>query len=157
MMAGPTAARVGTRRFGIAGGITVIAAAFAYLLYSGIGENLVYFLTPTELLAKGPSAYETPVRLGGQVAPGSVSWDAEALRLQFRITDGTRTLDVHARGAPPAMFRDGIGVVVEGRFTRADVFESTNLMVKHSNEYRPPHEGQEPQELYRSLLRDGEA
>lgn len=142
------------RRLGLVLGLVVVLGGFAYLLYGGIGENLVYFLTPTELIERGEDAYDAPVRLGGQVAPGTVVWDAEVLDLRFRITDGTETLEVHSKGAPPQMFRDGIGVIVEGRHTRAGVFESTNLMVKHSNEYRPPPEGHAPQEVYRTLLRE---
>jgi cytochrome c-type biogenesis protein CcmE len=49
------------------------------------------------------------------------------------------------------MFRDGMGVVVEGRYGRDGVFESTNLMVKHSNEYRKPEHGGRPQEMYKSF------
>jgi cytochrome c-type biogenesis protein CcmE len=145
------------RAIALAAGFVVILGGFGYLLYGGIGENLVYFLTPKELLAKGDRAYGAPVRLGGQVVPGSVTWDAQALDLRFRISDGAQTVAVHSRGAPPQMFRDGIGVVVEGRYNRAGVFESTNLMVRHSNEYRAPHEGQKPQEMYRSLIKEGGA
>ncbi|MBI4408853.1 MAG: cytochrome c maturation protein CcmE [Gemmatimonadetes bacterium] len=140
------------RRLVLAGGAIVVLCGFGFLLYGGIGENLVYFLTPSELLARGERAYDTPVRLGGQVLPGSVRWDAEALDLRFRLTDGTQTLVVRSTGAPPQMFREGIGVVVEGRYREGGVFESTNLMVKHSNEYRPPAPGERPQDLYRTLL-----
>lgn len=134
-------------------GLVVVLGGFGYLLYGGIGENLVYFWTPSELMAQGAEAIDSPVRLGGQVVPGSVQWDAEALDLKFRVTDGSETFEVHSTGAPPQMFRDGIGVVVEGRLTEAGVFESTNLMVKHSNEYRAPPEGHQPEEMYRSLMR----
>lgn len=142
------------RRLAFAGGIVLILGGFGYLLYGGIGENLVFFLTPSELLARGTAAYDSPVRLGGQVDPGSVDWDAEALDLRFRITDGDTTIAVHSTGAPPQMFRDGIGVVVEGRFRSNGVFESTSVMVKHSNEYRPPPEGHRPEDMYRTLIRD---
>lgn len=142
------------RRFGLIAGAVVILCGFGYLLYGGIGDNLVYFLTPAELLERGERAYDAPVRLGGQVEPGTVQWDADALDLRFQLTDGGTSIAVHSRGAPPQMFRDGIGVVVEGKLTRAGVFESTNLMVKHSNEYRAPHEGQEPGELYKSLINE---
>ncbi len=138
-------------------GAAAILSAFGYLLYSGIGNNLVYFLTPTELVAKGAKAYDTPVRLGGQVAPGSVQWDKDALDLRFTITDGAKSLEVHSKGAPPTMFRPGIGVVVEGRFTKAGIFESHSLMVKHSNEYHPPTEGHKPEEMYKTLIREGES
>jgi cytochrome c-type biogenesis protein CcmE len=138
----------------VAIGVTmfVIVGAFAYLLYGGIGENIVYFLTPKELIARGTNAFDVPVRLGGQVVPGSVKWNPEALDLRFSVSDGERVIPVHSTGAPPQMFRDGIGVVVEGRFNRSGTFESTNLMVKHSNEYRAPKAGERPKEMYKSLL-----
>jgi cytochrome c-type biogenesis protein CcmE len=135
--------------------VVVILGAFGYLLYGGIGENIVYFLTPKELLARGANAYDVPIRLGGQVVPGSIQWNAEAIDLRFKVTDGERVIEVHSRGAPPQMFRDGIGVVVEGRYGRTGTFESTNLMVKHSNEYRAPKPGEQPHELYKSLIQPG--
>ncbi|HSH46734.1 MAG TPA: cytochrome c maturation protein CcmE, partial [Longimicrobiales bacterium] len=57
----------------------LVLGGFGYLIWGGLGSNLVYFLTPAELLARGDAAYETPVRLGGQVVPGSINWDADAL------------------------------------------------------------------------------
>jgi cytochrome c-type biogenesis protein CcmE len=143
----------GTRRGIIIGGAVVFVAAFAYLLYGGIGDNLVYFLTPSELLAKGAKAYDTPLRLGGQVVPGSVHWDAPSVDLRFVMQDGKAQVPVHSRGAPPQMFRDGIGVVVEGRYSQNGTFEATNLLVKHSNEYRPPKAGQDPSQMYKSLMK----
>jgi cytochrome c-type biogenesis protein CcmE len=139
------------RRVGLAVAVAVILGTFAYLVYGGIGENLVYFLTPQELVERGDRAYDVPLRLGGQVVPGSVQWNAQAVDLRFQVGDGVRTIAVHSSGAPPQMFRDGIGVVVEGRYHRSGVFESTSLMVKHSNEYRAPKHGEKPAEMYRSL------
>jgi cytochrome c-type biogenesis protein CcmE len=134
-------------------GVGLVVAVFGYLLYGGIGENLVYYLSPTELAARGDAGYEASVRLGGVVVPETVQWDADALDLRFRIGDGETDLEVHSTGAPPQMFRDGIEVVVEGRLSGSGVFESTSLMVKHSNEYRAPEEGERPQDLYQDLLR----
>jgi cytochrome c-type biogenesis protein CcmE len=142
------------RGIALAAGLIIVLGGFGYLLYGGIGENLVYFLTPKELLAKGSKVYDTPLRLGGMVVPGSVQWDAKNLDLRFRIGDGEKEVAVHAKGAPPQMFRDGMGVVVEGRYGPDGVFQSTNLMVKHSNEYHPPKEGQMPQEIYKSLMKE---
>ena len=143
------------RRLGMAVAAAAILGAFAWLVYGGIGENLVYFLTPQELAARGDRAYDVPLRLGGQVEPGSVEWDAQALDLRFRISDGVHSVPVHSAGAPPQMFRDGIGVVVEGRYHRPGVFESTSVMVKHSNEYRAPKPGEKPADMYRSLQPGG--
>jgi cytochrome c-type biogenesis protein CcmE len=139
------------RRPGLFGGAAVVVAAFGYLVYGGIGENLVYFLTPTELLARGEQAYDSPVRLGGDVKPGSVHWDADALDLRFELTDGAGAVRVHSRGAPPQMFRDGMGVVVEGRLRPEGIFESTNLMVMHSNEYHADEDGEKPADAYHQL------
>ena len=127
----------GRHRTGAIAGSVVILAAFAFLLYGGIEDNLVYFLTPTELLARGATAYDAPLRLGGDVQPGSVEWSAAGLDLLFLLTDGQSEVRVHSRGAPPQMFRDGMGVVVEGQFRSTGMFESHNLMVMHSNEYHP--------------------
>ena len=143
------------RRVGMVVAAAAILGTFAYLVYGGIGENLVYFLTPEELMERGDRAYDVPVRLGGQVVPGSVIWNAQAVDLSFRLSDGVKTVPVHSTGAPPQMFRDGIGVVVEGRYHRRGVFESTSVMVKHSNEYRAPKPGEMPAEMYRSLTTGG--
>ena len=144
----------GRRRSALIVGVVIIVAAFGFLLYGGIDKNVVFFLTPNELLARGTAAYDVPIRLGGLVQPGSVKWDADKLDLRFVVMDsGGQSVNVHSSGAPPQMFRDGMGVVVEGRYHRSGVFESTNLMVKHSNEYRKPEHGERPQQMYKSLVK----
>ena len=141
------------KRRTVIGGAVVILAVFAWLLFGGLRENVVFFLTPQELLAKGSDGVGVPVRLGGQVKPGSVTWDAKTLDLRFTVTDGAREVNVHSTGAPPQMFRDGMGVIVEGRVGAAGVFQATNLMVKHSNEYRAPKPGEEAHEKYKTLIK----
>ncbi|MGZ3333239.1 MAG: cytochrome c maturation protein CcmE [Gemmatimonadaceae bacterium] len=140
------------KRGWIIGGAVVIVAVFGWLLFGGLEKNVVFFLTPKELLAKGTDGVGVPVRLGGQVKPGSVKWDAQTLNLRFTVTDGAREMQVHSTGAPPQMFRDGMGVVVEGRVGAGGVFEATGLMVKHSNEYRAPKPGEEAHEKYKTLI-----
>jgi cytochrome c-type biogenesis protein CcmE len=140
------------KRNWIIGGLIVIVAVFAWVLFGVLQKNVVFFLTPQELLAKGNDGVGVPVRLGGQVKPGSVKWNAQTLDLRFIVTDGTREVPVHSTGAPPQMFRDGMGVVVEGRFGSSGVFDATGLMVKHSNEYRPPKPGESAHEKYKTLI-----
>jgi cytochrome c-type biogenesis protein CcmE len=140
------------RRRGAIAGLAVIAIAFAWLVFGGIDRNVVYFLTPAELLAKGSAAVDIPVRLGGQVKPGSVDWNEQSLDLRFTVMEEGAEVKVASVGAPPQMFRDGMGVVVEGRYGADGVFKSTNLMIKHSNEYRAPAEGEKPQEMYKTLF-----
>lgn len=147
-----TSSKRNTKRTIIAG-IAIIVLTFGYLLYGGLDKNVVFFLTPQELLAKGTSALDKPVRVGGQVKPGSVKWDDKSLDLRFTITDGSGEIAVRSKGAPPQMFRDGMGVVVEGRYGGDGVFNSTNLIVKHSNEYRPPKAGESPRAMYKTLIK----
>lgn len=135
-------------------GLVVIAGTFGWLLFGGLDKNVVFFLTPAELLAKGTDAVDRPVRLGGQVKPGTVKWDETTLDLRFTVTDGTGDVMVHSTGSPPQMFRDGMGVVVEGRYGHDSLFRASSLMIKHSNEYRAPAEGQRPQEMYKTLFKD---
>lgn len=118
------------------GAILVAAGAFIAITASGIGENLVYYWGPAELRAAGKKAIGATIRLGGQVAPGSIRHDGSTL--DFTVTDGKATVPVRSMGVPPQMFREGIGVVVEGTMTEAGVFTSERLMVSHDNEYRAP-------------------
>ena len=140
------------RKKWIVGGAIVIVAVFAWLLFGGLEKNVVFFLTPKELLAKGQDGVGVPVRLGGMVKQGSLKWDAKTLDLNFSVTDGEKEVAVHSTGSPPQMFREGMGVVVEGRYGQGGVFQATNLMVKHSNEYRAPKPGEEAHEKYKTLI-----
>ena len=140
------------KRSWIIGGGVIIVAVFAWLLFGGLEKNVVFFLTPKELLAKGPDGVGVPVRLGGLVKPGSMQWDAKTLDLRFTVTDGMKDIAVRSTGSPPQMFREGMGVVVEGRVVPGGLFQATNLMVKHSNEYRAPKPGEEAHEKYKTLI-----
>lgn len=147
---------VGTRGLWMLVGLLAIGGAIAFLIVGGLSENMVFFLTPSELEARAASVVDEPLRLGGQVKPGSVEWDAESLELRFVIADAEAEIPVESVGAPPAMFSEGQGVVVEGSYSSKGVFHSTNVMVKHSNEYQPPHEGEDPREAYRSLIQESD-
>lgn len=132
-----------------------VVGGLAYLLLGGLSSNIVYFLTPGELLAKGAEAVNASVRLGGQVKAGTVKWNAENIDLTFVMTDGEREVTVHSKKAPPQMFRDGQGVVVEGKLASDGRFEATSLMVKHSNEYKPPAEHPKGADLSQTLIKEG--
>lgn len=144
------------KRWRILAGGAVVVGVLGYLVAGGIGQNIVYFLTPKELLARGEAAYGSPVRLEGKVVPGSVKWNADSLRLRFRVTEDGVTIPVESQGAPPQMFQDGIHVVLEGSLDRAGLFRAHDLMIKHSNEYQPPRQGEPPPEVrYHELLSAG--
>lgn len=124
-------------------GGTLIAAVLAFLIYQGISNNLVYYITPSELLAKGAHAEGQSFRLGGQVRPGSIHWYARTAVLRFVLQDPTGSVPVISHGQPPRLFSPTIGCVVEGTYMNR-VFNATNLMIKHSSTYVAPKPGQTP-------------
>ncbi len=128
-------------------------AAFVFLAMGGIGENLVYYWSPSELKEAGTRAQGASVRLGGLVAPGTIRRGDDGLALSFAVTDGKEIVPVVASTVPPAMFREGIGVVVEGSLAADGNFHTERLMVKHDNEYRAPSEEDQRsiEELVKSL------
>lgn len=129
-----------TRLFMI-GAFAVAAAAFIMIAAGGINKNLVYYWTPTDLVNAGDKAYGATIRLGGMVAPGSVKNRAGVSGLEFDVKDAGKIVHVKSAGVPPQMFRENIGVVVEGTMTRGGYFQCNRLMVSHSNEYRAPKAG----------------
>lgn len=141
------------RILGIVIALAVAAAAFTYLALSSVGENLVYYWSPSELRAQGQRAVGSTVRLGGLVEAGSIKREADGLTLRFAVTDGESSVPVYAETVPPAMFREGIGVVLEGRMGEDGAFETKRLMVKHDNQYEAPGEGEVPEmaDMVRSL------
>lgn len=141
------------RHLGVIVASVGIAAGLSYLLWGGLEQNLVYFVTPTELRAKGDGAVGIPVRLGGVVAPGTLHTAANIIT--FDVTDDHQSVSVVTTKAPPQMFREGMGVVVEGTLQADGRFTAERLMVKHGNEYRPPAQGEMPQEIYRALQTQG--
>lgn len=133
--------------------LLVALAGLGYVSLGGIENNLVYYLTPDELLQKGFSAQTATVRLGGLVQHQSMHFDPNTLDLRFALgnsADGEPRIAVASHGVPPQMFQEGIGAIVEGRFD-GQTFQAERVMVKHSNEYRPPAEGQKPEQLYKTL------
>jgi cytochrome c-type biogenesis protein CcmE len=119
-------------------GGAVILAALGYMIWAGVTQSAVYFVTPSELRAAPVpgKAY----RLGGLVAPGSMKWEPRTLDLTFTVSDGKTTVPVRHKGAPPDLFGEGRGAVVEGQWTADGYFKASLIMAKHSEEYKAPHE-----------------
>ncbi len=138
------------RRLFAIGAVTVALGSLTFISMYDLGDNLVYYWSPTELL-EAPNAQDATVRLGGMVVPGSVDWDKAGGKASFRVTDGKKEVAVHCDGNPPQMFKDGIGVVVEGQLHADGVFHTNKVMVKHSNDYEAPEEGQEHVNPYATL------
>jgi len=124
------------RRF-IIGGI-VIVAALSYLIYGGMRQAIVYFVTPSELKGQEKTSKDKFLRMGGMVVQGSLQKDLKSLTYRFQLTDGAASVPVYFRGVPPDLFSEGKGAVVEGKIGADGVFVATIIMAKHAEEYSPP-------------------
>lgn len=132
------------RRVQVGLAIGVASVGLLWIVLGDLGNNLVYYWTPTELVAAAGAAQGATIRLGGLVEPGSLK--PEGTTLHFTVTDGANTVLVTTDQIPPQMFREGIGVVVEGTVDASGRFVSRRMMIKHDNEYRAPKEGEKPTE-----------
>ncbi|HEY5609574.1 MAG TPA: cytochrome c maturation protein CcmE [Thermoanaerobaculia bacterium] len=125
------------------GALAVAAVAFVIIAAGNIGKNLVYYWTPTDLRTAGDKAIGATIRLGGLVAANSIVRGGGASALEFDVTDQKNVVHVKSTSVPPQLFREGIGVVVEGTMSPAGHFECTRLMVSHDNQYRAPKAGED--------------
>lgn len=115
-------------------GVAVVGAAMAWVATRGLGDSLVYYRTPTEVVREVGA--DQRVRLGGYVEPGSFRQDEEGVR--FIVSDGTTRVTVIGSGGVPSLFREGQGVVVEGRYALDGRFRADTILVRHDADYRPP-------------------
>ena len=122
------------RRLVLVSAIVLCVAGATALILSAFSESLAYFQSPTDLVTSPPGP-ERAIRLGGLVAEGSVARDGETLR--FAITDTAHTVAVVYQGAVPDLFREGQGVVVEGRLAAGGTFQADTLLAKHDENYMP--------------------
>jgi cytochrome c-type biogenesis protein CcmE len=114
-------------------GVGVLALA-GVMIFQALSTSLVYFVLPNEHAADPEQFADRRIRLGGIVAPGTIAFDDRDLQLTFLVTDGLVSYPVRHTGAPPELFKENTGVVLEGRFFD-DTFLSDNVLVKHTEVY----------------------
>ena len=110
-----------------------LAGVITGFLIANIGDDLVYYQTPSEVRADASRVDGGRFRLGGQVVPGTVETAGGGVR--FAVTDGQATVPVDHDGAPQQLFGEGIGVVVEGTWD-GETFHSDSMIIKHDEQYR---------------------
>jgi len=118
----------------IVAGVAVLGLATTLVL-SAFRQNLVFFYTPTDVVANKAPANQK-FRVGGLVEAGSVKRDG--VRVTFRVTDTAQTITVAYDGILPDLFREGKGVVAEGRIESGGVFRASQVLAKHNENYMPP-------------------
>lgn len=125
------------KKMGIILSIALIISGIGYLALGNFGKNLVYFFTPSEVVAFSSDYYGKKVRVGGMVVKGSLNVVPNSIKLTFELTDGAATIPVAFEGIPPDLFKEGQGAVVEGYWDDQKQFHSHMIMAKHSEDYMP--------------------
>ena len=123
------------KRLALVGGLVVAVGAIAALVLNAFQSNLVFFYSPTQVVAKEAPSGRT-FRIGGLVQTGSVKVDGT--QVQFVVTDSAQSVPVRYTGILPDLFKEGKGVVAQGKMTDARVFGATEVLAKHDENYMPP-------------------
>jgi cytochrome c-type biogenesis protein CcmE len=119
----------------VAGGVAAIGIAAALIL-NAFNSNLVFFYSPTQV-----AAHEAPAgrsfRIGGMVEAGSLQRQPDGVTVKFVVTDTAKSIPVMYEGILPDLFKEGKGVVAEGKL-EGDVFRASQVLAKHDENYMPP-------------------
>ena len=120
----------------IVAGVVALAIA-ATLVLNAFRSNLVFFFTPTQV-AKGEAPQGTSFRIGGLVEQGSLKRAENSLDAHFVVTDTVQKIDVVFSGILPDLFKEGKGVVAQGKLGADGVFHADQVLAKHDENYMPP-------------------
>ncbi|HSJ79637.1 MAG TPA: cytochrome c maturation protein CcmE [Thiobacillus sp.] len=120
--------------------IVLVVAALGIavaLVLNAFNSNLVFFFSPTQV-ANGEAPTTRAFRIGGLVEEGSIRREADGLTTRFVVTDTAKTMPVTYTGILPDLFKEGKGVVAEGRLGTDGLFAATQVLAKHDENYMPP-------------------
>jgi cytochrome c-type biogenesis protein CcmE len=142
------------KRFALIGvGVAALAIATALVL-NAFQSNLVFFFTPTQVAAQEAPAGRT-FRIGGMVETGSLMRESDGLTVHFRVTDTAKTIPVVYKGILPDLFKEGKGVVAQGRLGPNGEFTASEVLAKHDENYMPPeaaHAMEQAQKAQKTLV-----
>jgi cytochrome c-type biogenesis protein CcmE len=124
------------RALAIGGGVATLGVVAALVL-NAFQSNLVFFFSPTQVAAK-EAPIDRSFRVGGLVEEGSVQRDASGLTVRFVVTDMAKTVPVTYTGLLPDLFKEGKGVVAQGKLGADGVFRAEQVLAKHDENYMPP-------------------
>ena len=134
----------------VGGGIALLAGAVTLVL-SAFQQNLVFFHTPTEVVAgKAPSG--KTFRIGGLVEAGSIRREADGVTVRFVVTDTAKSIPVSYKGPLPDLFREGKGAVVQGKLEANGQFVASEVLAKHDENYMPPEAQHAVDEAHKAAL-----
>ena len=124
------------RALWIVSGLAALGVAAALVL-NAFQSNMVFFFTPSQVVSN-EAPQGRSFRIGGLVEAGSVVRDKDALTVRFRVTDTAKTIPVQYTGILPDLFREGKGVVAQGKLGPDGVFHANEVLAKHDENYMPP-------------------
>lgn len=124
------------RGLAIVGGLACIAIA-AVMVFRTFQSNLVFFFSPSQVVAN-EAPKDRPFRIGGLVEEGSLKRDPGGLKVHFVVTDLAQRIPVDYEGLLPDLFKEGKGVVAEGRLNADGSFTASQVLAKHDENYMPP-------------------
>jgi len=123
------------RLYAVLGGLAMLGVAAALVL-TALRDNLVFFYSPSDLATKTLAANQR-IRIGGLIEVGSVAKSADGHTTRFTVTDTKASVPVSYTGVLPDLFREGQGVVAEGRLQPDGVFQASEVLAKHDEKYMP--------------------
>ena len=124
------------RRLAFVAALLAVGAAVAGVIVYGLGQNTMYFRSPSDVAAKQVSE-GVAFRLGGLVETGSLKHGTGA-EVRFRVTDGKSSSPADFNGVLPALFREGQGVIATGAMNASGTFIANEVLAKHDEKYLPP-------------------
>lgn len=125
------------KRFAVVGLIVLGMGTAAALILTAFEKNLLYFYSPTQIIA-GNAPDSRAFRIGGLVEQDSVSRDPNSLQVSFNLTDTVETITVQYEGILPDLFREGQGIVANGKLDENGIFQASEVLAKHDENYMPP-------------------
>src|SRR5258708_1528600 len=120
----------------VAAGLAMLGVG-ALLVLSAFQKNLVFFFTPTQILS-GEAPHNRSFRVGGMVGKDSLQRQADGVTVSFIVTDTVQRVRVNYRGILPDLFKEGKGVVAQGKVGADNVFAAEEVLAKHDENYMPP-------------------
>lgn len=120
----------------VVGGVSVLGVA-AWLVLSAFQQNLVFFYSPTEVV-EGKAPQGRGFRIGGMVEMGSVKRQPDGVTVAFVVTDTAKSINVRYKGILPDLFKEGKGVVAQGKLGSDGLFVADEVLAKHDENYMPP-------------------
>ena len=125
------------KKLALIGAGLAILAIIAALVLNALNSNIALYISPSDVVA-GKAPVGKPFRIGGLVKEGSLKREADGVTVAFVVTDTAKDITVNYKGILPDLFKEGKGVVAQGRMTDAGTFSASEVLAKHDENYMPP-------------------